>query len=62
MTEATTNLTRAAVLNRISEKLNYFEASSEIRAQWVREARDRISESRFHPAWDGFIQLTELRA
>mgnify|MGYP001082398299 CR=1 FL=1 len=51
-----------AVLKRISEKLNCFEASSEVRAQWVREARDRISESRFHPAWDGFIQLTELRA
>ncbi|HEY8585433.1 MAG TPA: hypothetical protein VIL60_01750 [Rhodanobacter sp.] len=51
-----------AVLNRISDKLNYFEASNEIRAQWVREARDRISESRFHPAWDGFIQLMELRA
>jgi hypothetical protein len=48
-----------AVLDRIAEKLAHFEASSQIGAQWVHEARDRILESRFHPAWDGFIQLTE---
>lgn len=49
----------AVVINRISEKLISFEASSEIRAAWGQEAKNRIREGRFHPAFDGLIQLME---
>jgi len=49
----------AIVINRISEKLIRFEASSEIRAAWTHEAKNRIREGRFHPAFDGLIQLME---
>ena len=51
-----------AAIDRITAKLKRFEASSDVRALWVREALARVEESDFHPKWDGFIQLIELRA
>jgi len=50
------------VIDRVSAKLKAFQESSAIRAEWVREARDRVAEGRFHPKWDGFIQCMELAA
>ncbi|MGG6966631.1 UNVERIFIED_CONTAM: site-specific integrase, partial [Pseudomonas aeruginosa] len=49
------------VIDRLTAKLRFFEESSEVRRLWVEEARARISEGDYHPAWDGFIQLAELR-
>jgi integrase len=51
----------AVVIDRVTSKLKHFHASSEIRALWVREALARIDEGHYHPKWDGFIQLVELR-
>ena len=48
------------VINRLTAKLHFFEESSEVRRLWVEEARARISEGDYHPAWDGFIRLAEL--
>lgn len=48
------------VINRISSKLEAFSVSSEIRAAWVSEAKDRIREGRYHPNFDGLIQLMEM--
>jgi integrase len=52
----------AAVIDRVTSKLKRFEASSEVRSLWVREAAARVDEGNYHPKWDGFIQLMELRA
>ena len=49
------------VIDRLTAKLRFFEESSEVRRHWVEEARARISEGDYHPAWDGFIRLAELR-
>ncbi|CAI1558709.1 Uncharacterised protein [Serratia proteamaculans] len=49
------------VIDRLTAKLRFFEESSEIRRLWVEEARARIREGSYHPAWDGFIRLAELR-
>ncbi|MGF6601781.1 hypothetical protein P3T23_006532 [Paraburkholderia sp. GAS448] len=50
-----------AVLDRITDKLECFKASSENRSLWVSEAIARVEEGEFHPKWDGFIQLVEAR-
>jgi hypothetical protein len=50
-----------AVIERVDHKLRLFEASSEIRHLWVREALARVDEGTYHPKWDGFIALAELR-
>jgi hypothetical protein len=47
------------VIDRINAKLNAIEASNEVRAVWVRDASDATRAGRYHPAWDGFIQLLE---
>ncbi len=49
------------VIGRLTAKLRFFEESSEVRKLWVDEARARITEGDYHPAWDGFIRLAELR-
>jgi integrase len=49
-----------AVVERIVAKLRHFEASSKVRALWVIEGLDRISEGDYHPKWDGFIRLLEV--
>lgn len=50
-----------AVVDRIAEKMGAIAISSEMRAAWVKEATDRVRAGRFHPAWDGFIQLLEAK-
>lgn len=49
------------IIDRLTAKLRFFEESSEVRRLWVEEARARICEGDYHPAWDGFIRLAELR-
>lgn len=51
----------AAAVERLTAKLKFFETSSEVRGLWVREALARVTEGDYHPFWDGFIQLQELR-
>ena len=60
-TKQPTNLHPALlVIERLTAKLRFFEESSELRRLWVEEARARINEGNYHPAWDGFIRLAEL--
>lgn len=49
------------VVQRITQKIKFFESSSEVRGMWVRESLLRIDEGDYHPSWDGFIQLNEMR-
>lgn len=51
----------ACVIERITEKLSHFQSISAIFAQWVQEAIDRVAEGDYHPKWDGFVRLMELR-
>lgn len=48
-----------AVIDRIDAKLNVIADGSEVRAQWVADARDAIREGRHHPHWDSRILLLE---
>jgi hypothetical protein len=50
-----------AVIQRISAKLEAISAIGAEAKRWVAEARDRIREENYHPAWDGFIQCAESR-
>ncbi|MAG64958.1 MAG: integrase [Pseudomonadales bacterium] len=59
--QATTDHPALLVINRLAAKLRFFEESSEVRRLWVEEARARLSEGDYHPAWDGFIRLAELQ-
>lgn len=43
-------------IERITSKLNFMQASSGERAQWVKEALIRLEEGRYHPAWAGLIE------
>lgn len=47
------------VIDRIEDKLSAFSARSKECATWVEEAKIRIWEGRYHPAWKGFIELWE---
>jgi hypothetical protein len=51
----------ALVISRVSAKLDALRAIGPQRARWVDEALARIAEGVFHPAWDGFIRLAEIR-
>ncbi|WP_157654758.1 site-specific integrase [Burkholderia ubonensis] len=46
-------------INRLTQKLHFFEESSEVRRLWVRESLARVDEGDYHPLWDGFIRLFE---
>lgn len=48
-------------VEQLTAKLRFFEESSEVRKLWVEEAKARINEGDYHPAWDGFIRLAELQ-
>jgi len=50
------------VIDRINEKLSEIAAGSDVRAIWVRDAEDSIRAGRYHPIWDGHIQLLEIFA
>jgi hypothetical protein len=49
-----------AVMQRIDDKLKFFESSNSVRRHWVRDAQARVSEGEYHPNWHGFIALAEL--
>lgn len=49
-------------IDRLTAKLKFYEDSSEVRRLWVCEALLRTEEGNHHPAWCGFIRLTELRS
>lgn len=43
-------------IERITAKLNFMQASSSVRAEWVKEAMLRLEEGRYHSAWVGLIE------
>ncbi|MCO6055889.1 site-specific integrase [Pseudomonas sp. MOB-449] len=49
-----------AVVEKLRLKLKKISESSEHRSAWLEEAENRIREGRFHPNYDGLIQLAEL--
>ncbi|ASU39421.1 hypothetical protein hmeg3_14725 [Herbaspirillum sp. meg3] len=49
------------VIQRITQKIKFFESSSEVRSIWVKESLLCIEEESYHPSWDGFIQLSEMK-
>ena len=48
------------VIDRITQKLEAIAAGSQIRALWVKEAKESIRSGRYHPYWDGHIKLLEV--
>lgn len=52
----------ALAVDRLTAKLKFYESSSEVRGLWVREALLRIEEGDYHPAWQGFVRLAEVRS
>lgn len=48
------------VIDRVTQRLKVFEASSEERGMWVKEAEARMREERFHPMFGGLIELMEI--
>jgi len=48
-----------AVIDRIEAKLRAIKEGSEIRAQWVHNARDEVRAGNYHPLWHGHIVLLE---
>lgn len=49
-----------AVISEIQLKLDALAQGSEIRAQWVRDAKDSVRSGIVHPWWEGHIQLLEV--
>lgn len=49
------------VIDRISEKMKYYEESSSIRSMWLKEVLVRIEEQDYHPLWEGFIELDRIK-
>jgi hypothetical protein len=49
-----------ATVKILDAKLSAIGAGSEIRGIWVREAKDKVREGRYHPVWDGHIKLLEI--
>ena len=47
------------VIERINGKLSAISARDDTRARWVVDAQDAIRAGRYHPEWDGHIQLLE---
>jgi len=47
------------VIQRISEKVKYFASSSGDRSEWTTEAKERVTEDWFHPAWQHFIKFAQ---
>jgi len=48
-----------AAIDRIGMKLEAIAKGSQVRCQWVRDARDSVRSGIFHPVWDGHIRLAE---
>ena len=51
-----------ALVARIQLKLTTISETNALRKSWVEETENRIREGRFHPNYDGLIQLLELTA
>ena len=47
-------------VERITHKIDWFAASSELRSSWVEEALERMKEEKHHKRWAGWIILAEL--
>lgn len=47
------------VINRLTEKITWFENSSSERNQWVKEVKLRVAEGSFHPNWTPLINFVE---
>jgi hypothetical protein len=47
------------VVNRLSEKILWFEGSSSKRSSWVTEAKERVEEGDYHPNWAPIIEFLE---
>jgi integrase len=50
----------AELINRLDSKLQYYSELGNYRATWVEESVMRMREGRFHPDYEGLIQLMEL--
>ena len=50
------------VIERIDQKLAAIASGSEVRATWVKDAKDAVRSGRYHPNWIGHIQLLEVIA
>ena len=48
------------VIDLIAQKLDAIASGSEIRAMWVRDAKDSIRSGRYHPYWSGYINMLEI--
>ena len=48
------------VISRIQSKLEAISQGSEVRAQWVRDAKDSVRSGVVHPRWEGHVQLIEV--
>lgn len=48
------------VIERINKKLDAIASGSEIRAMWVKDSRNAVRAGRYHPYWNGHIQLLEI--
>lgn len=48
------------VIEKITEKLEAFSQSSELRKTWVAESELKMLEGKYHPTYDKIIQLMEL--
>lgn len=50
------------VIERINQKLDAIASGNEVRAIWVKDAKDAVRSGRYHPNWIGHIQLLEVIA
>lgn len=48
------------IIDRIETQLRAFSLFDSDCATWVQEAKSRVWEGRYHPAWSGFIELWEI--
>ncbi|MED5530243.1 MAG: hypothetical protein VYA99_07785, partial [Pseudomonadota bacterium] len=47
------------VIDRLSEKINWYRNSNDIRKSWTEEAEQRIKEGYYHPNWKNIIEFLE---
>lgn len=47
------------VIDRLCEKLNAIAARSQVCADWVKEAEDKVREGEHHPQWANLIEVVE---
>jgi hypothetical protein len=47
------------VIERLTQKIDWFRDSSKKRSEWVDEAELRIEEGHYHPSWTSVIEFLE---